>query len=392
MENRIWLKGDTHLHTCNSDGKLTPGQLVEACQQAGLDYAIITDHNYNTVKASYTDKNLLVMQGQEITDDLGHINVWGKKVPQDPPYILKTTEDYDAVLAPCREAGATISVNHPFCSMCGFHMDLEHFHFDCVEVWNTIQHSDNIKNMNWWHNQLLQGNHIAAVGGSDFHKDIGPLKLLANPTTIVHTTAKTEEAVLQALREGRSVVTNKQGTSMIYLTVGDANVGDTVSYAPGLTGKVAVTKFKKGHTIKVFNNNDVILEHTAAQNSDRMELDFERLGGGGLYLITGDTGAGKTTIFDAITFALYGEASGEVRKGEMFRSKYAKDSAETFVELVFSYQGKTYQVRRSPEYMAPKKRGTGLTLRKAEAQLIYPDERQPVTKAKDVTAAVEQLL
>lgn len=110
MENRIWLKGDTHLHTCNSDGKLTPGQLVEACQQAGLDYAIITDHNYNTVKASYTDKNLLVMQGQEITDDLGHINVWGKKVPQDPPYILKTVEDYDAVLAPCREAGATISV------------------------------------------------------------------------------------------------------------------------------------------------------------------------------------------------------------------------------------------------------------------------------------------
>lgn len=275
MENRIWLKGDTHLHTCNSDGKLTPGQLVEACQQAGLDYAIITDHNYNTVKASYTDKNLLVMQGQEITDDLGHINVWGKKVPQDPPYILKTVEDYDAVLAPCREAGATISVNHPFCSMCGFHMDLEHFHFDCVEVWNTIQHSDNIKNMNWWHNQLLQGNHIAAVGGSDFHKDIGPLKLLANPTTIVHTTAKTEEAVLQALREGRSVVTNKPGTSMIYLTVGDANVGDTVPYAPGLIGKVAVTKFKKGHTIKVFNNNDVILEHTAAQSSDRMELDFE---------------------------------------------------------------------------------------------------------------------
>ena len=154
-------------------------------------------------------------------------------------------------------------------------MDLEHFHFDCVEVWNTIQHSDNIKNMNWWHNQLLQGNHIAAVGGSDFHKDIGPLKLLANPTTIVHTTAKTEEAVLQALREGRSVVTNKPGTSMIYLTVGDANVGDTVSYAPGLTGKVAVTKLKKGHTIKVFNNNDVILEHTAAQNSDRVELDFE---------------------------------------------------------------------------------------------------------------------
>ena len=126
--------------------------------------------------------------------------------------------------------------------------------------------------------------------------------------------------------------------------------------------------------------------------ADKTEIDFSKLGEGGLYLITGDTGAGKTTIFDAITFALYGRASGEVRDPAMFRSKYAEPSTETFVELVFSYQGKNYHVRRSPEYMAPKRRGTGQTLRKAEAQLIYPDERQPVTKAKDVTAAVEQLL
>ena len=126
--------------------------------------------------------------------------------------------------------------------------------------------------------------------------------------------------------------------------------------------------------------------------ADKTEIDFSRLGEGGLYLITGDTGAGKTTIFDAITFALYGRASGEVRESAMFRSKYADPSTETFVELVFSYQGKSYQIRRSPEYMAPKKRGTGLTLRKAEAQLIYPDERQPVTKAKEVTGAVEALL
>ena len=126
--------------------------------------------------------------------------------------------------------------------------------------------------------------------------------------------------------------------------------------------------------------------------ADRTEIDFSRLGDSGLYLITGDTGAGKTTIFDAITFALYGQASGQVRDSAMFRSKYADTATETFVELVFSYQGKKYHVFRSPEYMAPKKRGTGLTLRKAEAQLIYPDERQPVTKARDVTRAIEELL
>ena len=126
--------------------------------------------------------------------------------------------------------------------------------------------------------------------------------------------------------------------------------------------------------------------------ADKTEIDFSRLGEGGLYLITGDTGAGKTTIFDAITFALYGQASGQVRDSAMFRSKYADTATETFVELEFSYQGKKYQIFRSPEYMAPKKRGTGLTLRKAEAQLTYPDERQPVTKARDVTRAVEELL
>lgn len=126
--------------------------------------------------------------------------------------------------------------------------------------------------------------------------------------------------------------------------------------------------------------------------ADRMELDFERLGGGDLYLITGDTGAGKTTIFDAITFALYGEASGEVRKGEMFRSKYAKPEVRTFVELTFTYQGKDYTVKRNPEYLRPKDRGQGMTMEKANAELIFPDERQPVTKISEVTKAVTELL
>ena len=122
--------------------------------------------------------------------------------------------------------------------------------------------------------------------------------------------------------------------------------------------------------------------------ADRMDLDFTQLGGGGLYLITGDTGAGKTTIFDAITFALYGEASGEIRKGEMFRSKYAKPEVRTFVELTFTYRGKDYTVKRNPEYLRPKDRGQGMTTEKANAELIFPDERQPVTKSTEVTKAV----
>ena len=123
-------------------------------------------------------------------------------------------------------------------------------------------------------------------------------------------------------------------------------------------------------------------------------IDFERLGTQGLYLITGDTGAGKTSIFDAITFALYGEASGEVRDPQMFRSKYAKAEIKTYVELTFCYRGEKYRVKRNPEYQRPKGRGTGLTLQKAEAELEYlSDSSRPiVSKSKDVTKAVTEIL
>ena len=120
-------------------------------------------------------------------------------------------------------------------------------------------------------------------------------------------------------------------------------------------------------------------------------LDFEQLGEKGLYLITGDTGAGKTTIFDAITFALYGEASGKTRETSMLRSQYAAPETPTWVELEFAYAGKRYRVRRNPEYERPKKSGDGTTTQKAEAELILPDGR-PVTKSKEVTETIRRIL
>ena len=123
----------------------------------------------------------------------------------------------------------------------------------------------------------------------------------------------------------------------------------------------------------------------------KMELDFENLGSSGLYLITGDTGAGKTTIFDAISFALFGEASGGNREPGMLRSKYADDKTPTEVELTFLYAGKEYTVTRNPEYMRPKGRGEGMTKQAADARLVYPDGHV-VTKLKDVNIAIKEIL
>ncbi|MBO5313225.1 MAG: SMC family ATPase [Clostridia bacterium] len=123
----------------------------------------------------------------------------------------------------------------------------------------------------------------------------------------------------------------------------------------------------------------------------RTELDMDKLGKNGLYLITGDTGAGKTTVFDAIAFALYGEASGSNRESSMLRSKYANDDTPTYVELTFMSKGKEYTVRRNPEYTRPKSRGEGVTKESAGAELIYPDGRI-VSKTKDVTNAIIEII
>lgn len=120
-------------------------------------------------------------------------------------------------------------------------------------------------------------------------------------------------------------------------------------------------------------------------------LDMQKLGKSGIYLITGDTGAGKTTIFDAISYALYGEASGNYRENTTLRSKYASADTPTFVELEFEYNNEIYKINRNPEYPRPNKRGEGFTKQGANAELVMPDG-SVITKIKEVSAKVEEII
>lgn len=121
------------------------------------------------------------------------------------------------------------------------------------------------------------------------------------------------------------------------------------------------------------------------------EVDFEALGEKGLFLITGNTGAGKTTIFDAITFALFHRTSGTDREITTLRSDYAKSSEETYVELTFCHMGRTYQIYRSPQYDRPKKTGQGFVTQPAKAKLLREPDI-PIEGVKQVNEAVEALL
>ena len=127
--------------------------------------------------------------------------------------------------------------------------------------------------------------------------------------------------------------------------------------------------------------------------ADKTVVDFTLLGESGLYLITGDTGAGKTTIFDAISYALYGEASGQVREVKSLRSKYADDETESYVELEFEYRDEKYKIRRIPEYMRKAKRGDKLVVQKEEAELYFlTKDREPIINKKNVNDAVTEII
>lgn len=128
--------------------------------------------------------------------------------------------------------------------------------------------------------------------------------------------------------------------------------------------------------------------------ASKVELDLSQLGENGVYLITGDTGAGKTTIFDAITFALFGKPSGDIRDVKTLRSEYANEKIETYVELDFIYHDEEYHIYRRPEYTYTHVQKNGEVKQRSkatDAYLILPNGDR-IVKPTEVTKQVEQLL
>ncbi|MBE9387634.1 AAA family ATPase [Vagococcus salmoninarum] len=129
---------------------------------------------------------------------------------------------------------------------------------------------------------------------------------------------------------------------------------------------------------------------------ENVTIDFERLAQTSLFLISGKTGTGKTTIFDGMTFALYGETTGGVRLGKEMRSNFAEPSTKTAVTFEFTHQEHVYQVSREPEQVLNKRVGEGTTVRPAKVSLTVFDlqgkELKQLTKSKEVQSFVEELL
>lgn len=129
--------------------------------------------------------------------------------------------------------------------------------------------------------------------------------------------------------------------------------------------------------------------------ADKTEINFEKVNSG-IFLIAGDTGAGKTTIFDAITYALYEQTSGGVRDGNMMRSQFADDDTPTYVELTFKYQDKIYKITRNPQYERRSKRktsdGSGYTTELPKVELVLPNGKVFIGKKTETNNKITEIL
>ncbi len=261
-----WLKGDTHLHTVNSDGSLTIEDLGNRIKKKGLDFMIITDHNnfFHNKRLPHIP-GLTIIPGVEFTHYSGHVNLVGLESPYTGSYVLNSFEEFIERLKEPREGGALISINHPFCSLCPWLWPKEGFDYNCVEVWNGPMRKDNLTTIAWWQEQLVLGRKLIAIGGSDFHWAIGPISYLGMPTACVYAKANSADDILEAMKKGRISLKRTAKAPLLLLECGEAIMGDSVKYIPGTKVTISTDKLKKGYSVVAYDASGKIFEHKAVK-------------------------------------------------------------------------------------------------------------------------------
>ena len=261
-----WYTGVVHSHTTRSDGKLSPEELVRKAEKLGLDFIMITDHDRFCSEIPASDK-VLVIPGTELSvSGMGHTNIWGVREPIDN-FDCKTYEEWERKIAMARENGAVICMNHPKCSNCGWHWPLEPEKTDCVEIWNSPQHTDNMICTAWWQEELRKGKKLPGVGGSDFHRDYVVAAHLDNPVSRVWAEECTQEAILNAIKEGHVTISPSVNGQTIELISGESIIGDTVKLTGDTSLLVRIDRLKKGQTLKVIDQNGVKFSYKAAKTA-----------------------------------------------------------------------------------------------------------------------------
>lgn len=293
-EGPRWYAGDFHVHSRESgDAVATLDEIAAIARERGLDFVVITDHNttsHHELLAAATERHpgLLFIPGSELTTYGGHANLFGARGYVDHRIGMDGHTLNDA-LSEANAARALVSINHPaldlgdMCIGCAWaHEDTDYDLVHAVEIatggWAEAGFLFTLDAMGFWDSRCDRGAHLAAVGGSDDHRagqDLGLFQSpVGSPTTMVFANALSEAAILEGIRNSRTVV-KLQGPDdpMIELNAEPAPEGDTV-YATRATFKARVTK-GEGLTLLFLEDGFSMEGATFEITSDPFEAKLE---------------------------------------------------------------------------------------------------------------------
>ncbi|MDR6549171.1 CehA/McbA family metallohydrolase [Paenibacillus qinlingensis] len=268
-----WLKGDLHTHSVNSDGTYTIEENAAIMEELGCDFIAMTDHNAVSQNMTYPrNTNVLMIPGMEFTTNFGHSNFLGVA---DPilDFRVKEQGDVEAKIAEARANGAKIVINHPHCEFCPWEWDFNVDH-DWVEVWNGPFADRNARAVQWWHDQLVSGRRLVAVGGSDTHRP-DPYVKHAMPCTWVYASEKTVDGILRAIDLGHVCITYAPQGPFVELNCGTYMVGDVVPAGESIN-EVAfqAEDLLIGDTVKLISNRGLEKEIEVTE-AGRLAFQFE---------------------------------------------------------------------------------------------------------------------
>ena len=223
-----WLFGDLHVHSDASDGQHDIPTLAAMAKKQGLDFLAVTNHNnYSENLCLPRVPGLTLIPGTEWTHYRGHMNFLGVARPFSGSFVANSLEEMRAITRQARQRGALVSANHPKCNLCPYLWEDEDG-FQLVEIWNGPMRGVNRRGIAWWTELLGQGRRLTAVGGSDFHRDRGPVRL-GNPVTAVFSDSSKAEDILSAVARGRCYVTSGVRGVRLEMTCGGEILGGVVS-------------------------------------------------------------------------------------------------------------------------------------------------------------------
>jgi len=222
-----WLRGDTHMHSEHSDGKLSVTELVARARSLNHDFLCFTDHNTTTQNREIDGINspLSLIPGMELTTGLGHVNFLGVAQPVRSFLPNATAADIALKIAEARNSGAYVGINHPFCQHCPWLLPFTHY--DWLELWNGPWEAttNNEVTFHHWLKLLREGHNVAVTAGSDFHKEKGFIL----PSAVVRSRSAERADILHALAHGYSYMQSHSDISLRRFTLGNAGMGETSS-------------------------------------------------------------------------------------------------------------------------------------------------------------------